>query len=81
MEEGGYGVYVKYGDVAIQGGEVNAAGEQAGMSSEEGDLAVNPQGGRQITVTVGSDADTAASISGSPFEEEAVITSTLDGVK
>lgn len=81
MEEGGYGVYVKYGDVAIQGGEVNAAGEAAGMSSEEGDLAVNPQGGRQITVTVGSDADSAAAIGGSPFEEEAVITSTLDGVK
>lgn len=81
MEEGGYGVYVKYGDVAIQGGEVNAAGEAAGMSSEEGDLAVNPQGGRQITVTAGSEADSAADISGSPFEEEAVITSTLDGVK
>ncbi len=81
MEEGGYGVYVKYGDVAIQGGEVNAAGEAAGMSSEEGDIAINPQGGRQITVTVGSDADSAAAISGSPFEEEAVISSTLDGVK
>lgn len=81
MEEGGYGVYVKYGDVAIQGGEVNAAGEAAGMSSEEGDLAVNPQGGRRITVTAGSDADSGAAIGGSPFEEEAVITSTLDGVK
>ena len=63
MEEGGYGVYVKYGDVAIQGGKVNATGEAAGMSSEEGDLAINPQGGRQITVTVGGDADSAAALS------------------
>ena len=32
-------------------------------------------------MTAGSEADSAAAISGSPFEEEAVITSTLDGVK
>lgn len=81
VEDNGYGVCVKYGDVVIQGGEVTADGKAACVNSEEGDIIIDPRDGRQFTVTAGNDADTAAAINGSPFGEEAVISSILDGMK
>lgn len=80
-EDGGYGVYAKYGNVAISGGTVTTTGKAAGFCSEEGDVVVAPQEGRQIAMSAGADKDTATAIKGSPFGAETAVSDTLNGMK
>lgn len=80
-ENGGYGVYAKYGDVTVGGGKVTATGKEAGLCSEEGDITAAPQEGRKIAITAGGDPDSTEVIGGWPFGEETVISSMLDGMK
>ncbi len=79
--DGGYGIYVKYGDVTIRGGKVTAFGEGAGFCSEEGGVTVAPQEGRQIAMTAGADQDSAAAVDGSPFGAETSATGILQDMK
>lgn len=79
--DGGYGVFVRYGDITISGGKVTAIGEVAGLRSRDGGVTVAPQEGRQIVMTAGADQDSAAAVDGSPFGAETSVTGILQDMK
>lgn len=74
-------IHAYAGDINISGGTLSASGGTSALRAPAGEINIVPASDRELAVSAGESAGSAAEIAGSPFSEAAAIGELVEGQK